>query len=200
MTNDKKEQNNHLTVPSKRKDANQNLTRIMEAAKLVFKEKGSEAKIGEIAEKANVGVGTIYRRFVNKERLVWAVGLDIIEEIREQQLLDVNLSIPADQKIEQILEEFLLLYRHYGKLHQMLLQLSEKTEFGQKIHQTLTEVLRVAIQEGQEQGIFRQQNLDIVETYILHVVHPKLITAFRSQMPVENIPKTIATFVLKGLS
>ncbi len=201
MTSSEKENNQiHLSVPSARKDANRNVARIMEAAKSVFKEKGAEAKVEEIAGKAGIGVGTVYRRFVNKERLIWAVGMDIIEEIREKQLLDVNLSIPADQKIRMILEEFLLLHRKYGKLHEMLLQLSEETEFGDEIKQTLTDVIQVAIKEGQDQGIFRDQNSDVLEAYILHLVNPKLISTLRLHMPVEDIPKTISEFVLKGLS
>ncbi len=116
-----------LSVPSSRKDANRNEHKIMEAAKVVFKEKGTEAKIEEIAEKAGVGVGTIYRRFVNKERLVWAVGMEIIEEIRDKQRIDVDLSVPADQKIRLILDEFLLLHHKYGQLHEMLITLSQDT-------------------------------------------------------------------------
>ncbi|WP_208592054.1 TetR/AcrR family transcriptional regulator [Gracilibacillus suaedae] len=199
-SNDKETNQIHLSVPSARKDANQNVTRIMAAAKSVFKEKGAEAKVEEIAAKAEIGVGTVYRRFINKERLIWAVGMDVIKEIREKQLLDVNLPVPADQKICLILEEFLLLHRKYGKLHEMLLQLSEETEFGEEIKQTLTDVIQVAIKEGQEQGIFRKQDPVVLEAYILHLVNPKLISTLRYHIPVEEIPKTISKFVLKGLS
>ncbi|QGH36716.1 hypothetical protein GI584_22840 [Gracilibacillus salitolerans] len=64
----------------------------------------------------------------------------------------------------------------------------------------LTDVIQVAIKEGQDQGIFRNQDFDVLEAYILHLVHPKLISALRLHMPVEDISKTISAFVLKGLS
>ncbi|RCW77043.1 TetR/AcrR family transcriptional regulator [Saliterribacillus persicus] len=190
----------NLSVPSSRKDANRNVHKIMEAAKVVFKEKGTEAKIEEIAEKAGVGVGTIYRRFVNKERLVWAVGMEIIEEIRDKQRIDVDLSVPADQKIRLILDEFLLLHHKYGQLHEMLITLSQDTPFGEEIRHILSDVLQVTIREGQEQGIFRNEDPEILEAFVLHIVNASLIKRLRSQMDVEDIPKTIADFVLKGLS
>ncbi|UOQ49834.1 TetR/AcrR family transcriptional regulator [Gracilibacillus caseinilyticus] len=189
-----------LSVPSGRKDANRNERKIMESAKAIFKEKGTEAKIEEIAEKAGVGVGTVYRRFLNKERLVWAVGIEIIEEIREKQQFDLNLSIPADQKMRLILDEFLLLHQKYGKLHEMLVTLSQETKFGDEISNVLTDVLQVTIKEGQEQGIFRKEQPEILEIFILYIINPNLIKRLRSQMDVKDIPKTIADFVLKGLS
>ncbi|GEM_PF-2595594 len=189
-----------LSVPSARKDANQNVVKILKAAKEVFKEKGSDARLEEIAEKAGVGVGTVYRRFVSKDRLVWAVGMEIVAEIRKQQLFDAQLSLPADQKIRLILEEFLLLHHQYGKLQEMLLQLAEESQFGEEIRSALTDVLNMVIQEGQEQRIFRPGSPAVFEAYILHLVHPKLITKLRAEMPVSAIPRTIADLILKGLS
>ena len=48
----------------------------MEAARLVVAEKGLDAGAAEIAARAEVGVGTLYRRFGTKEALV----KDIVKE------------------------------------------------------------------------------------------------------------------------
>ncbi len=56
-----------------RRDAELNLERILVAAQDVFAEHGFEASMEQIAARAGVGVGTLYRRFPNKESLVSAV-------------------------------------------------------------------------------------------------------------------------------
>ncbi len=56
-----------------RRDAEVNLARILEAAHLVFAEQGYDASMETIAERADVGVGTLYRRFPNKSELFEAV-------------------------------------------------------------------------------------------------------------------------------
>src|SRR6185295_6914266 len=53
-----------------RADAEANLTRVLSAAEQVFAEHGIEASIELVAERAEVGLGTIYRRFANKNALV----------------------------------------------------------------------------------------------------------------------------------
>lgn len=56
-----------------RRDAAMNQARILEVAPLVFAEEGWGASMDEIARRAGVGVGTVYRRFPTKEALVDAV-------------------------------------------------------------------------------------------------------------------------------
>ncbi|HEX3792945.1 MAG TPA: helix-turn-helix domain-containing protein [Acidimicrobiales bacterium] len=56
-----------------RRDAELNLERILTAAQDVFARLGYEASMEQIASAAGVGVGTLYRRFPNKESLVVAV-------------------------------------------------------------------------------------------------------------------------------
>ena len=56
-----------------RRDAEVNLARILDAARLVFAEQGYGASMETIAERADVGVGTLYRRFPHKSALFEAV-------------------------------------------------------------------------------------------------------------------------------
>lgn len=71
-----------------RKDAARNRARIVEAAEQVFAESGLEASTAEIAERAGVGEGTLFRRFPTKDDLIDAVlerkmneSLELISEI-----------------------------------------------------------------------------------------------------------------------
>jgi AcrR family transcriptional regulator len=56
-----------------RADAERNRGLVLEAARSVFAEHGLEAGVAEIAERAGVGVGTIFRRFPHKEDLLAAI-------------------------------------------------------------------------------------------------------------------------------
>jgi len=56
-----------------RADARQNLDALLEAAKAVFAESGVDAPVRAIAERAGVGVGTLYRHFPHRSDLISAV-------------------------------------------------------------------------------------------------------------------------------
>src|SRR3981189_147601 len=66
--------------------------RLIEAARLVVAEKGLEAGAAEIAARAEVGVGTLYRRFGTREALVKDILMDGIAEI--QAAVDRALAAP----------------------------------------------------------------------------------------------------------
>jgi AcrR family transcriptional regulator len=56
-----------------RADARRNLDAILEAAAAAFAEKGSDACVADIAQRAGVGQATIFRRFKTKADLITAV-------------------------------------------------------------------------------------------------------------------------------
>jgi AcrR family transcriptional regulator len=63
-----------------RSDAERNRQRILSAAGRVFAERGLGATMDEIAAQAGVGVGTVYRRYPEKELLIDALFEERIEE------------------------------------------------------------------------------------------------------------------------
>ncbi|MFC9506251.1 TetR/AcrR family transcriptional regulator [Streptomyces sp. NPDC057002] len=60
-------------APSRRRDARRNKAALLDAAASVFVTSGVEAPVRDIAARAGVGVGTIYRHFPNRADLVIAV-------------------------------------------------------------------------------------------------------------------------------
>jgi AcrR family transcriptional regulator len=56
-----------------RRDAERNRQRIMESAAALFAERGLGVSMDDIARHAGVGVGTVYRRFPDKELLIEAL-------------------------------------------------------------------------------------------------------------------------------
>lgn len=66
-----------------RADAERNRGLVLEAARAVFAEHGLEAGVAEIAQRAGVGVGTIFRRFPHKDDLLAAIVETRVGEIVE---------------------------------------------------------------------------------------------------------------------
>jgi AcrR family transcriptional regulator len=71
-------------VTTLRRDAERNRQRILEAAREGFADRGLGITLDEIARLAGVGVGTVYRRFPNKELLIDALFEERIGEIVAQ--------------------------------------------------------------------------------------------------------------------
>jgi AcrR family transcriptional regulator len=64
-----------------RADARRNRERILKAARAVFGDHGIDAQIDDVAKRAKVGVGTVYRHFPTKEALLDALVRERFEEI-----------------------------------------------------------------------------------------------------------------------
>jgi AcrR family transcriptional regulator len=64
-----------------RRDAERNRRRILEAAREVFAAEGLSASLDDIAHHAGLGVGTVYRRFPDKEQLIDALFDERLAEV-----------------------------------------------------------------------------------------------------------------------
>jgi len=69
-----------------RADAARNHAKVLEAARAAFAEHGAEAQMDDIARRAGVGVGTVYRHFPTKEALADA----LVEERFEHKIAYVR--------------------------------------------------------------------------------------------------------------
>ena len=68
-------------VRAQRADARRNAERILAEAREVFAESGPDASLEEIARRAGVGIGTLYRHFPTRRHLLEAVYVDEVEAI-----------------------------------------------------------------------------------------------------------------------
>jgi AcrR family transcriptional regulator len=65
----------------KRADARRNYDKVVAAARAVFAERGASTSLEEIARRAEVGIGTLYRNFPNRQALLEAVYVDEVEKV-----------------------------------------------------------------------------------------------------------------------
>jgi AcrR family transcriptional regulator len=64
-----------------RADARRNYEKLIAAARVAFTEDGASASLDNIARRANVGIGTLYRHFPTRQALLEAVYVDEVEAL-----------------------------------------------------------------------------------------------------------------------
>jgi AcrR family transcriptional regulator len=70
-----------LVTRPKRADARRNYDKVLAAAREAFAEGGESTALEEIARRAGVGIGTLYRNFPNRQALVEALYVEEVEEV-----------------------------------------------------------------------------------------------------------------------
>jgi AcrR family transcriptional regulator len=74
-----------------RRDARHNRDELLTAARAIFEEQGTEASLREVARRAGVGIGTLYRHFPTREALLEALlgdGFDTLNATAEKLLTE----------------------------------------------------------------------------------------------------------------
>jgi AcrR family transcriptional regulator len=70
-----------LVARPKRADARRNYEKVLAAAREAFAEGGESTALEQIARRAGVGIGTLYRHFPSRQALLEALYLDEVEEV-----------------------------------------------------------------------------------------------------------------------
>jgi AcrR family transcriptional regulator len=70
-----------LLARPKRADARRNYEKVLTAARAAFAEGGESTALEEIARRAGVGIGTLYRHFPNRQALLEALYVNEVEEV-----------------------------------------------------------------------------------------------------------------------
>ncbi|MCK9932691.1 TetR/AcrR family transcriptional regulator [Frankia sp. Mgl5] len=90
-----------------RTDARRNRERLLVVAREAFDEAGPDASLVEIARRAGVGQGTLYRHFPTRAALLSAVLADRIETLR-RQAAELSAALSADEALAAWLHLFLV--------------------------------------------------------------------------------------------
>lgn len=83
-----------------RADAERNRQRLLDTAQALFRERGLEVSVAEIAEAAGVGRGTLFRNFASKEELIAAVVAKRMREAAARGEELISASDPTDGLFE----------------------------------------------------------------------------------------------------
>jgi len=95
-----------------RTDARANRAHIIEAARAAFTARGLGAEMKEIADRAHVGVGTLYRHFPSREDLLLALIRDALDGAAATVALAENAADPIDGLRLLLAQTFVAASRH----------------------------------------------------------------------------------------
>ncbi|MFD5099803.1 TetR/AcrR family transcriptional regulator [Streptomyces albidochromogenes] len=143
----------HAAHKAKRTDARLNRERLTAAAHQVFTELGPEASLNEIARRAGVGPGTLYRHFPNRQALLTAVLRDRIQALCEYAE-KLRATDSADSALAQWLGAFLA---HARDNHGMgsALMVNEPGETDLDCHQLISNAAAGLLTRAQHHGTAR---------------------------------------------
>ncbi|MEB3980064.1 TetR family transcriptional regulator [Mycobacterium sp. 663a-19] len=94
------------TPRAERADARRNRESLLEAASVLFAERGLKVSVAEIAERANVTVATLFRHFPSKRDLIEAISRErvkAVEDLVKRALANDDIAEPLIQAFEDIL-------------------------------------------------------------------------------------------------
>jgi len=141
---------------------------ILDAATLIFSEKGfSKANTDEIAKKANLGKGTLYRYFKNKKDIFFSVVDRGLSKLKERILKEVEKVKDPLKKIENAIKAYLSFFEENKNFVGMLIH--EQSSFRKRIAKRYFEHyygnidrIKKTFKTGIEQGLIKKMDMDSV--------------------------------------
>jgi AcrR family transcriptional regulator len=130
-------------APRARRDAVRNHQRVLAAAREVLGESGADASMEEIAARAGVGVGTVYRRFTSKDALID----ELLRLALEQVLASTEraLARPDGQGLEELLRALGQSFADHARYAGLLLQRHTADDTARQIRGAIDELTARAL-------------------------------------------------------
>lgn len=169
-----------MVQPAERADARANRLRLLEAAHTVFRERGLDAEMKEIAERAGVGIGTIYRNFPSKDDLIRAIVTEAIASIHATLETALSIDDPIDS-VRALMAGGFAVSERYGDLIAAMMQGQMPPDCKHQFEQ-LGGVERVAgiIRRGIDRGVFRAGiDAEVAAAQLVASFHPWHYQALR---------------------
>ena len=143
-----------LITRPKRADARRNYEKVLSAAREAFAEGGESTALEEIARRAGVGIGTLYRHFPNRQALLEALYVGEVEEMC-RSAAELDGSDPWEA-LNGWFERFIA---YIGTKHALLAELSNYLDQDAPLFQVCRTALFEAgeplLKSAQEAGVVR---------------------------------------------
>lgn len=143
-----------------RADARRNRAQILQAAEAVFASEGPEAPIDEVARRAGLGVGTLYRHFPTKETLLEAIVAQRVEGLASDARARSSAPDPGPALfayLSRVFEQVLATKALAGALASAGLDIHDKrrSPVWQRLWQDLMDATQKLLTRAQQAGQVR---------------------------------------------
>jgi AcrR family transcriptional regulator len=205
------------TPKTARSDALANRQRILDAAREVFARRGLDAEIREIAERAGVGIGTLYRHFESREGLLSTLVHQAEEDLlrRIQPVLEIEEPRAAVRTAIRAGAEFC---EQFGALTEVMLR-DELDSFHPGGHDKyhaggwegyhashpdfmdeFKELLANLLQRGMRDGTFRPDlDVPVAVAALMSILASGMLLALATQRSYPRAADDVADFFLAAI-
>ncbi|MEC3759579.1 TetR/AcrR family transcriptional regulator [Bacillus halotolerans] len=181
---------------------------ILEAATKSFTQFGYKATTMDLVAKlANVGKGTIYTFFKNKEELFDDIFSTLLKEMKQKADEAMEPDLPFHENVHRALFAIL----EFRKTHQLTIKIfQENAEIGtmavqdviQKMERSILSYIKNKIEEGVENGDIKPCDPELT-AFVMLKLYIALIFDWEKQHPPldkETIAELLELYVVKRLS
>lgn len=189
-------------VRRRRRDVERNLERVLRAAEELFAERGADVRMEDVARRAGVGVGTVYRRFPSKEQLFAAVSMAACEDTRCSLARAAEDAEDAGAKLRAIITA------HYRRCLSQAPLLDGPPPHGEGavegeqpgLYPALHALVAEVIAAGQRQGRIAPGDPATLAALTLELLTPRAVQRIsRAVGACDGAAAQVADFVLAGL-
>jgi len=159
-----------------RADARQNRARLISAATTAFAEKGADAPLEDIAKRAGVGIGTLYRHFPGRLDLQAAVFRTQVQVVCEQgdALLGTDAPAEAFAAWVRALAGYLVTKR--GLSRALIDAVGVESELITSCWMTMRETTERLLDSAQRAGVIRR---DVTSMDVMRLLHGVAVSSER---------------------
>lgn len=179
-----------------RADAERNRRRILAAAGPLFAERGLDVSLDDIAEAAGVGIGTVYRRFADKD--------DLIDELFERRIREIEGIARDALAVEDPWLAFSTFLREVSRIHARDRGLKEallSDERGrarvQRARDRVAPLSARLLEQARQAGVVRA-DLEVTDVPLLQLAIG--LIADRTRVVDPDYWERVVTIVLDGLA
>ncbi len=177
-----------------RRDAERNRLRILQAARELFADRGLDASLDQVAAHAGVGVGTVYRRYPDKDALIDALFEERIDEIATAGQRALSASDPWEGLVGFIQQANALQARDRGLKQALLSRGAHKTE---RAREKIVPIASELVARAQQAGALRA-DLDPFDLPLIDLMVSAIADITREASP--ELWQRALTIIIDGLA
>jgi AcrR family transcriptional regulator len=177
-----------------RRDAERNRLRILQAAREVFADRGLDASLDQIAAHAGVGVGTVYRRFPDKDALIDALFEERIDEVAAAGQRALSAPDPWEGLVGFLHQANALQARDRGLKQALLAGGAQRTE---RAREKVVPIATELVTRAQQAGSLRA-DLDPLDLAVIQLMVSAIADMTREVSP--ELWQRALTIIIDGLA
>jgi AcrR family transcriptional regulator len=146
----------------KRADARRNYEHLVASARALFAEDGTSAPLEDVAARAGVGIGTLYRHFPTRQALLEAVYVDEVEAMA-QAAVDLS-ELPPWDALSQWLHQYVGFAATKRALNEALLEAAPDSDVLLSCRTAIATAGAALVERAQHAGVVRADTnfMDVV--------------------------------------